>query len=213
MNMTFEELVGDNGNMNMPKGYPAANTYRLVVDLANQVVAAYEKDEDGEYTVPVRYMLCSSGAKGNTPRGVFKMDKYKVRWGNFSSSNCAGQYWSQIRGRIYFHSILYDKTNASTYRKSAFSNIGKAVSHGCIRLLVPDARWVFYHIGYGTEVEIRRGDKEDPEMSEIREKLLVVRNKLPKTRVKLTPGKIPDTDNWKIADLPLELPYKKGTPA
>ena len=69
VNMTFEELTGDDGSRDFPKGYPAADTYYVIVDIKHQVVMVYTKDENGEYTVPVRYMLCSTGLENRTPVG------------------------------------------------------------------------------------------------------------------------------------------------
>ncbi len=203
--MSFEELVGDNGIYEFPESYPPASTYRLVVDIYHQVVMAFSKDQDGKYTVPERYMVCTSGAsKTPTPIGTFKTGSHKVRFGLFVSSNVYGQYWTQVTGRIYFHSLLYTNRNANTYTSSSYKLLGKRGSHGCIRLLVPDARWVFYHIAPGTTVEIRRGSKSDQATAKIKEQL--TRAALPKKRPKLVPGKIPNTDNWTIEELKAQLP-------
>jgi len=34
------------------------------------------------------------------------------------------------------------------------SSIGYSVSHGCIRMHIPDAEWLFTHVGIGTPVFI-----------------------------------------------------------
>ncbi len=194
--MTFEELVGDNGVYESPKAYPAPGTFRIVIDVYHQVVLVYGRDKKGSYTVPVRFMVCSTGAqKTPTPRGTFSSGGHKVRFGLFVNDGVYGQYWTQITKRIYFHSLLYTKKDAKYYT-SSYSKLGQRASHGCVRLLVPDARWIYYHIAPGTEVEIRRGSKEDIETAFIKENL--VRPKRPKNRPRLIPGKIPDTDNWSI---------------
>lgn len=195
--MTFEELVGDNGVYESPKGYPAPGTFRLVVDLYHQVVLAYTRDKSGAYTVPVRFMVCTTGAqKTPTPRGTFSSGTHKVRFGLFVNDGVYGQYWMQITRRIYFHSLLYTRKDAQTYT-SSYSKLGQRGSHGCVRLLVPDARWVYYHIAPGTEVEIRKGSKDDLETAFIKKNL--TRPKRPASRPKLRPGEVPYTDNWEIA--------------
>ena len=84
VNMSFEELVGgledtyyetEGIDPVMPKGYPAPDTYKLIVDVTWQVVMAFKKDANGNYTVPVRYMLCSTGSSKNglTRIGTFKL--------------------------------------------------------------------------------------------------------------------------------------------
>ena len=200
VHMSFAELVGDNGVYEEPDQWPEAGTYRLVVDVTHQVVLAYAADETGAYTVPVRYMICSTGAKGtSSPIGTFHMGEHRVRFGKFVHDNVFGQYWSNITGRIYFHSLLYTKQDASTYTKTSYNKLGSRASHGCIRLLAPDARWIWYHAGPGTEVEIRQGSRDDEETAAIRAQL--TRPPLPAQRPSLTPGGVPDTDNWQISDL------------
>ena len=173
-------------------------------DLAHQLVIAYEKDDAGEYTVPVRYMICSSGKYGNIT-GVWEMGEHRVRFGEFVNDNCYGQYWSNIHGRIYFHSLLYSERNAQTYTKTSYNNLGTKASHGCIRLTVPDARWIYYHCAIGTEVEIRDGSKDDAELNAIREKMVLPEQ--PDSRPKLVRGEIPWTDNWTIEELWASLGY------
>jgi len=89
--------------------------------------------------------------------------------------------------------------------RESYDDLGTKASHACIRLTVPDARWMFYNIGYGTTCEIRDGDINDANVAAIRAQL-----KLPpsKDNVKLKAGDIPWTDNWRIEDVEHVLPYK-----
>lgn len=197
INMSFEELVGDNGDYAEPQEYPASGTFYVIVDLYHQVVMVYEKDSRGEHTIPVRYMICSTGRKGMaTRRGVFKTGSHKERFGFFKNDNVYGQYWTHIVSRTYFHSILYTSRNAKTYTRSSYDNLGSRASHGCIRLLVPDARFLYYHLAPGSQVEIRAGSSEDTETAEIKRNLKIASQ--PKKRPALVKGKIPNTDNWSI---------------
>ncbi len=207
--MAFEELVGDNGIYEYPSGYPETGTYKITVDVSHQVVMIHKQDLNGEYTVPVRYMLCSTGARGHTPTGTFEMKAYRVRFGKFVNDGVYGQYWSQIYKAFYFHTILYSQKDASTYTSSSYKNLGKAVSHGCVRLTVPDARWIWYNIAPGTVCEIRKGDKNDEETAAIREKLVLA--KAPSTRPSLRMGEIPYTDNWTIDEVPIQVPFVQGS--
>ena len=211
VNMSFEELVmSDDGTRDKyPEGSPAVGTYRIIVDLEHQVTMVYEKDENGEYTVPVRYMLCSTGKNGSTPKGTFKMDKYHVRFSQFVRDKTYGQYWTQIRGAIYFHSILYDRFDTSTYIEEVWEKLGTADSHGCIRLPVPDAKWMWFHIAPGTECLIRDGNPDDEETAAIREQLVLA--PAPEQRPDISPEDIPSTDNWKIEDVPIEVPFEQGS--
>ena len=224
VNMSFEELVGSLDDFNeadpnnestfrLPTGYPSPDTYRIIVDLTWQLVMVYSKDpETGEYTVPVRYMLCSTGSsrvKGETRTGVFKMEKTKVRFGKFASSPESAQYWSLIFSKTYFHSTLYNKRrDLSSVQKESYEALGSKASHGCIRLTVPDARWIYYNICYDTEVEIRKGSKDDEETKAIREQMRLAPWK---DNAFLSVGTTPYTDNWTIDEVPNEYPYIAAT--
>ncbi len=206
--MSFEELVGDNGVYDDVTRWPEKDAYRVVVDLCHQVVIAYEKGETGEYTVPVRYMVCSSGKRSTpSPSGTFEIGTHRVRFGKFVHDGVFGQYWTQITGRIYFHSLLYSQRSAKTYTKNSYTALGSAASHGCIRLLVPDARWIYYHIAPGAQVEIRKGSEDDTETAAIKERL--TRAALPETRPDLKAGEVPSTDNWSIAELLASYPSEE----
>lgn len=208
--MSFAELVGDNGIYTLPEGFRTEDTYKIVVDLHYQVVMVYTRDDEGNYTVPVRYMLCTTGADSTpTPVGTYKMKNYRVRFALFNNTNVYGQYWSLITGRIYFHSILYSSTDASTYTTSSWKNLGHNISHGCVRLSVPDARWIWYNAAPGTTVEIRRGSSSDKETALIREQLKL--EGLPDKRPVLEAGRIPWTDNWRIEDVEHEVGFVQGS--
>ncbi len=207
--MDFEELVGDDGVYGYPEAFPEAGTYKILVDLYHQVVIAYTKDSKGKYTIPVRYMLCSSGANSSqSPTGTFKMKSYRVRYALFNNTTSYAQYWSLITGRIYFHSILYTAKDPSTYTES-YKKLGTNVSHGCIRLTVPDARWIWYNVAPESEVEIRKGSKNDEETVAIRKQLVLA--SYPSKRLDLKSGKAPWTDNWNIADVPQEVEFVQGS--
>ncbi len=225
VNMSFEELVGSLDDINtsnvkdetmyrLPKYYPSPDTYKIIVDLCWQVVMVYTKDEKGEYTVPVRYMLCSSGSGrvgSETRVGEWKMQPVKIRFGQFKVSREYAQYWSLIRSRTYFHSILYSSSDLSSYLTSVYNKLGTKASHACIRLTVPDARWIYYHICYDTLCVVREGSKSDLETKAIREQLVLA--PAPVDRIKIIPGQAPYTDNWTIDDIQGDpnYPYVSAT--
>lgn len=140
--------------------------YFLQVDFTNQVVTAYERDAFGEYSVVARQMICSSGArKTPSPSGTFQMGAGRERFGYFTKFKCYAQYWSQLTRNIYFHSVLYTRRDTSSLIKSSYRNLGKAVSHGCIRLLPEDAKWVYTNICEGTTVNLTRKIPKDAELT------------------------------------------------
>jgi hypothetical protein len=161
--LPFADQIGDNGDYDEVTQWPEPGKYKLVVELANQAVSAYEKDESGEHTKLVRVMICTTGGNGNaTPRGTFTMGEHRLRFGFFVNFDCYAQYWTQIVRNIYFHSILYTRRSASekTLIRSSYKNLGRTASHGCVRMLAPDAHWIFVNCGPGTTVDIVRGEKD-----------------------------------------------------
>ena len=74
---------------------------------------------------------------------------------------------------------------------------------------MPDARWMWYNIAPGTRCEIRDGAPDDTEMAAIREKLVLC--PVPEERLDLKPGNIPYTDNWRIEDIDIEVPFVQGS--
>lgn len=220
VNMSFEELVGSLDDVNveakeiLKDGYPDPDTYYIIVDLYWQVVMVYMKRDDGQpdLTRPVRYMLCSSGNPkigSETAIGVFELKKPRVRFGKFLSGETA-QYWTLIRSRTYFHSILYTRDkDISSYNIEEYNKLGSKASHACIRLPVPDARWIFYNCAYGTTCEIRKGSKADIATQDIRSQLVLA----PAIEgLQLKAGETPWTDNWSIDEVPHEIEYQYEAP-
>lgn len=202
--MSFAELAGDNGDYRDIPEPPPAGTYKIVVDVYYQFITVFQKDEAGEYTVPIRYMPCSTGTKQKPTRtGTFKIPGIKYRFKSFTDFACAAQYWTRIVGGIYFHSILYSREDADYLQTSSYRNIGKRASHGCIRLLVPDARWIYYNIAPGTICTISRG-KKDAAQAAIKAKLKFA--PVPRKKPNLNPAAPPVTEAWPGYPPDLQLP-------
>lgn len=141
------------------------NKYYIVLDTTNQVVTVYQKDDDGEYTRIVRRFVCTTGKtkpKGDepaspTPSGTWKIGG-RERFGKFAAfNNEYARYWTQIVGGVYFHSIMFSSRDTSTLKKFAFNNLGTSGSHGCVRLYVEDAKWLYYNAPFGTTVKVTAG--------------------------------------------------------
>lgn len=169
--MSTEELTYDSPYVCEQPNPPPAGTYKMIENVYWQFITVLEKDENGEFTVPVRYMICGSGTEATpTPIGSFQMEGYKTQI--IQSEHHSARYATHLTGTIYFHSILYDVWDDLESCKEPYNQVGTRVSHGCIRLWVPDAKWIFYNIAPGTEVEIIEGDKDDKEAATIRAQLV-----------------------------------------
>jgi hypothetical protein len=136
------------------------NPYLIKINRVYNTVTVYEKNDKGKYTIPVKAMLCSVGKNGQTLTGTYKtQDKY--RWRELMG-NVWGQYATRIVNGILFHSVYYyGKKNPATLATSEYNKLGKAASHGCVRLAVKDAKWIYDHCSTGTTVVIY-DDKDNP---------------------------------------------------
>ena len=53
-------------------------------------------------------------------------------------------------------SVIYSSNSESSLRSNSVYALGSPASHGCIRLRVPDAKWLFEHCSKGSLVIIIR---------------------------------------------------------
>ena len=139
--------------------------YFIYLDTGNQIVSVYEKDDAGEYTRVVRRMICTSGRteidpeipedQGTpTPSGTWHVGA-RERFGKFASfENEYARYWTQIVDGVYCHSIMFGARSADTLKRSAYAKLGSSGSHGCVRLLVEDAKWLYYYACPGTRITV-----------------------------------------------------------
>lgn len=147
-----------------PKPTPAPTPvpYRIGVDVTNQVTTVYGLDEQGGYTTVVRHMICSTGTeKDPTAPGTYTLNGATSRWCYFPKWGTHGQYWTRIDAYNAFHSVIYSEPNPMALAKSSYTGLGKRASHGCIRLMLDDAKWIYDNVGKGTEVLVYEGELDE----------------------------------------------------
>jgi hypothetical protein len=136
----------------------STSPYYIKINRQQNCVTIYEKDEKGEYTVPVKAMACSVGLNNATPLGTFTMSS-KYRWHELMGG-VQGQYCCRINGGVLFHSVYYSAQDPSKLYYNAYNKLGTAASHGCVRLNVADAKWIYDNCPSGTKITIY--DSKDP---------------------------------------------------
>ena len=128
-----------------------ASSYVIKVNKPMNAVTVYIQYGDGSYTVPLVAFICSTGA--DTPTGTFYTPD-KWRWLRMMGPSW-GQWVTQITGDYLFHSVYYNSANNNNALSvSAYNNLGKQVSHCCIRLKAGDAKWIYDHCALQTKVVI-----------------------------------------------------------
>ena len=175
--LTVDGVVGkDTWNlMFSEKAVPASATpapptpvpYFVEVDVKNQVTKVFKPDENGEYTQLYKTFICSTGTVGYpSDVGVWTLTGRRALWANFPQwGGGTAQYWTKINDSIAFHSVLYQEYDPMRLVKSSYNNLGNRASHGCIRLTVADAKWIYENCREGVQVWIHEDAKSDPELT------------------------------------------------
>ena len=150
-----------------PTPSPEPVPFAITVDVRNQIVSVYTRDEEGNYTIPVRQMLCSSGKVGTpSPVGDWVLNGRKANWCYFPKWGDYARYWTRINAKVAFHSPIYSSPSTKAMKTNSYKMLGNRASHGCIRLSVPDAKWIYDNVGAGTVVSIREDLPVDEELKE-----------------------------------------------
>lgn len=133
----------------------AAGNYYLQVNKGTNVVTVFQSNG-----TPYKAFICSAG--GDTPTGTFYTGQ-KLRWHELMGP-VWGQYCTRITGSILFHSVwYYQNGNPATQSYTEYNKLGHLASHGCIRLTVGDAKWIYDNCPVGTQVRIIYGSSaNDP---------------------------------------------------
>lgn len=164
-----------------------SSDYVIKVNVGTNCVTIYKNNK------PVKAMICSPSSE--TPIGTF-YTPVKYRWHEMIG-NCYAQYCTRITTGILFHSVWYYKNgDKSTMSVSAYNVMGNKASHGCVRLLCADAKWIYDNCALGTKVVIFKGTKKDD----------------PLGRPSFTPIKTGAFTSWDPTDPDPKNPYQKKKP-
>lgn len=128
-------------------GLQEKQVYWLDVNQDTQLVKVMEGK------TPIRIIIVSTGKSNTpTPNGTF----YTQNKGPFFSVGYASaKYFTSFKGwgKYMFHSILFDSKGKQVIA-SAAEKLGTKASHGCIRMPIHDAYWIYRNIPQGTKVII-----------------------------------------------------------
>lgn len=134
--------------------------YYIKINRKQNCITIYTSDENGEYTVPYKAMICSTGLYNATPCGTFHLST-KYLWRELYGK-VYGQYATRITGGVLFHSVPYYKKSKSALCTEKYNKLGQQASMGCVRLTVEDAKWIADNCPSGTTVEIYEDDDPGP---------------------------------------------------
>ena len=126
--------------------YSSYTPYIIMVNSNTHKVGVFQ-GWAGNWT-PVYYWDCTTGAPSTpTVKGTFRVGSK----GYYFDSGSARCYWyTQFYGNYLFHSVLYSKYNGALMD----GRLGMSLSHGCVRLDINNAYWIYANIPSGTTVVV-----------------------------------------------------------
>lgn len=130
----------------------AAGNYSIRINKATNVVTVYSNG------APYKAFVCSTG--NATPIGTFHTSQ-KLRW-HVLDGPTYGQYCTRIVNGVLFHSVwYYGNCDYASQSYVQYNKLGTTASHGCVRLTVADAKWIYENCPVGTSVTVFWGSSND----------------------------------------------------
>ena len=121
------------------QGYSSRTGYLILVDKSTHTVGVFSGSRNN-WSLYLTWQCVTGAPSTPTPSGTFVTSGFKRP---HLTTNSNAITCTQISGGYFFHSIL-----------SSTSELGKSLSHGCVRLPYDGARWIYNNIGAGTTVVI-----------------------------------------------------------
>ena len=137
---TTPPLPSDQQTMlNKISGYSSGSSWLIAVDRSTHKVGVF-KGSANNWSIQY-YWSCTTGAPGSpTITGSYRTTGFKRMT---LSTDSRARWCTQIWSGYFFHSILASE-----------SELGKSLSHGCVRMSISAAQWIYNNIGVGTTVVI-----------------------------------------------------------
>ena len=125
--------------------YSSSTPYLILVNRSTHKVAVFQ-GRQGNWNC-IQFWDCADGAPSSpTVEGTFRVGSR----GYYFDSGASRCYWyTQFYGNYLFHSVLYNKNGTLQDGR-----VGMALSHGCVRLQIQNAKWIYDTIPSGTTVVV-----------------------------------------------------------
>ena len=135
-----------NKMLSKAQSFSSNTKWLILVDTKSNKVGIYYGSK-GNWTQK-KYWSCTSGAASTpTVKGSFTVQSKGLSFG--SGYTC--WYYTQFYGNYLFHSVLYNPGSKTSIQDG---RLGINASHGCVRLSLSNAKWIYDNIPRGTKVYI-----------------------------------------------------------
>ena len=124
--------------------YLSANGAMLSPEAARLVLRAQPYSSRTGYLILVDRAACRTTLFAGSEFTVGSKGYY------FDSGNARCYWYTQFYGDYLFHSVLYSKYNG----RLMDGRVGMQLSHGCVRLPIEKAKWIYDNIPTGTKVVV-----------------------------------------------------------
>ena len=128
--------------------------YLIAMDVKRNNVVVYI-GKKGNWRVYKHFVVATGKTgKGKTTTGTFKIFKRKVKFHTRAESSKKGLkytcwYATRWNGAKFFHSVLYQYNSKKRIHDG---DVGIDKSHGCVRMKLGDAKWIYKNCKNGTTV-------------------------------------------------------------
>ena len=143
-----ESIIGQEEDISTIENIDYSNSadFRIEVDLPRQRLIVFYSNEI------LKEFICSGGTPGDdTPLGEFTtIEKIEYSW--VDRYNVGAYYWVRFYGNYLIHSVPFDENGEMIVEE--FEKLGQPASHGCIRLRLEEAKWLYETLPLGVKVVI-----------------------------------------------------------
>ena len=126
--------------------YSDSANFRIEIDLSRQRLMVFYREDI------LKEMICSGGAlETPTPLGEF-ITNQKIEYSWVDRFDVGAYYWIRFFEDYLIHSVPFDENGEMIVEE--FEKLGNPASHGCVRLRLDEAKWLYETLPLGVKVLI-----------------------------------------------------------
>lgn len=150
-----------------PTPKPTLKSYRIEVDLTNQICTVYGIYSDGSKKGIMSEWVSTAKKGKTTPTGNFKIQgasggrKAKARTALMSGGKTYAEFLCRFHGGKCMHTVPYKSRQTTGHvNKTEFNKLGSVASAGCVRMPWKLAHYIYTTCPIGTPVIVFKGTKD-----------------------------------------------------